>query len=60
MKSFEILKQEYFQILSKFDEAFLNEKHPNSKKSEGLSSLFLASEPDDYWCRNKRVDNKVN
>lgn len=55
MKSFEILKQEYFQILSKFDESFLNEKHPNSKKSEGLSSLFLASEPDDYWNAKNKI-----
>jgi hypothetical protein len=55
MKKFEILQQEYLNILSKLDESFFNEKHSNSKKIEGLSSLFLASEPDNYWHAKNKI-----
>lgn len=55
MKSFDILKQEYFNILSELDESFLNEKHVYSKKAEGLSGLFLASEPEHYWTAKNKI-----
>lgn len=55
MKKFEILQQEYLNILSELDESFFNEKHSNSKKIEGLSSLFLASEPDNYWHAKNKI-----
>lgn len=40
MKSFDILKQEYLDILSELDESFFNEGHKNNKKDEGLPGLF--------------------
>jgi len=55
MKKFEILQQEYLKILSELDESFLNEKHQNSKKGEGLSGLFLASEPENYWLAKNKI-----
>ncbi|QPF39163.1 hypothetical protein H0S58_06740 [Acinetobacter sp. TTH0-4] len=55
MNKNEILKQKYFNILSELDESFLNEKHLYSKKVEGLSGLFLASEPENYWTAKNKI-----
>ena len=55
MKSFDILKQEYLDILSELDESFFNEGHKNNKKDEGLSGLFLASEPENYWMAKNKI-----
>ena len=55
MKNFIDLQQKYLNILSELDESFLNEKHQNSKKKEGLSGLFLASEPDHYWNAKNKI-----
>ena len=55
MKNFDILKQEYLNILSELDESFFNTGHKNNKKDEGLSGLFLASEPDNYWVAKNKI-----
>lgn len=55
MKNFDILKQEYLDILSELDESFFNTDHKNNKKDEGLSGLFLASEPDNYWMAKNKI-----
>lgn len=55
MKNFDILKQEYLNVLSELDESFFNIGHKNNKKDEGLSGLFLASEPDNYWVAKNKI-----
>lgn len=55
MKNFNVLEQEYLKILSKVDESFFNVVHEYSKEKEGLSGLFLASEPDNYWTAKNRI-----
>lgn len=55
MKSFNDLKQEYLKILAKVDESFFNTVHEYSKFKEGLSGLFLASEPDLYWSAKNKI-----
>ncbi|WP_353141428.1 hypothetical protein [Acinetobacter pragensis] len=55
MKKFETLQREYLNILSELDESFINEKYQNSKKDEGLSGLFLASEPENYWFAKNKI-----
>ncbi len=55
MKNFNVLQQEYLKILSKVDESFFNVVHEYSKEKEGLSGLFLASEPDHYWTAKNRI-----
>lgn len=55
MKNFNVLQQEYLKILSKVDESFFNVVHESSKEKEGLSGLFLASEPDHYWTAKNRI-----
>ncbi|WP_017395634.1 hypothetical protein [Acinetobacter haemolyticus] len=60
MKNFYDLEQKYLKILSKVDESFFNTLNEYSKYKEGLSGLFLASEPDHYWtAKNKVVFQKV-
>lgn len=55
MKNFDCLRQEYLDILRKIDESFFNTNHENSKVTEGLSGLFLASEPDNYWNAKNKI-----
>ncbi|OBY75494.1 hypothetical protein [Acinetobacter gyllenbergii] len=55
MKNFNVLEQEYLKLLSKVDESFFNVVHEYSKWKEGLSGLFLASEPDNYWIAKNRI-----
>lgn len=55
MKDFNDLKQEYLKILSKVDESFFNTVHEYSKFKEGLSGLFLASEPNHYWAAKNKI-----
>ncbi len=55
MKNFNDLEQEYLKILSKVDESFFNTVHEYSKFKEGLSGLFLASEPDHYWTAKNKI-----
>ncbi|MCH7315871.1 hypothetical protein [Acinetobacter sp. ANC 3882] len=55
MKDFNDLKQEYLKILSKVDESFFNTVHEYSKFKEGLSGLFLASEPNHYWTAKNKI-----
>ena len=55
MKNFDDLKQEYLKILNNIDESFFNIAHKSSKYNEGLSGLFLASEPDNYWQAKNKI-----
>lgn len=55
MKKFIDLEQKYLNILSEFDESFFNINHEHSKKAEGLSGLFLASEPENYWNAKNKI-----
>ncbi|MEG1488508.1 hypothetical protein [Acinetobacter sp.] len=55
MKKFDVLEKEYLKILENIDESFFNILHPDSKYKEGLSGLFLASEPDEYWSAKNKI-----
>lgn len=57
MKNFDDLKKEYFNILSALDSTFFdkNISHTKYDKENGLSGLFLPSQPDNYFNAKNKI-----
>ena len=57
MKNFDDLKKEYFNILSALDSTFFDKNISNTKydKENGLSGLFLPSQPDNYFNAKNKI-----
>ena len=57
MKNLDDLKKEYFNILSALDSTFFdkNISHTKYDKENGLSGLFLPSQPDNYFNAKNKI-----
>lgn len=57
MKNFNDLKQNYLEILSTLDYSFFDKNNIDTKfhNENGLSGVFLPSEPDSYWTAKNKI-----
>lgn len=49
------LSEQYFEVLKSLDNSYLDPQHPENKRSEGLSGLFLTSVSEKYQLAKNKI-----